>query len=116
MFAIEIIVAMEEIKVIKVCHDCFPSQGGFLLSLSGRWVHTFCLVSIHFLLTQPFLPSSGEPLELFWASVPLASPWLPFLPFPRSSSVFVSEHLRELRLFTTVSPSRGIDERAGHLL
>lgn len=42
-------------------------------ALSGRWVHTFGLVSTHLLLTQPFLRSSGEPSEL-------ASPWLPSLP------------------------------------
>lgn len=77
MFAIEIIVAIEEIKVIKVWHDCFACQGGvFIVSiLSGRWVHAFCLVSTFLCSLQPFLPSSGEPSELFLGlSVPLASP------------------------------------------
>lgn len=134
MFAIEIIVAMEGIIVIKVWHNCFAYLGGFLLSLSvcistcNGFQHKIYQFSVgapftpsvaylHILLTQPVLPSFGEPSELFCAS---PCPW-PLLgshlfPFPHLGSIFVSKHLQELLLFTPAGPSRGIDERAGHLL
>lgn len=91
--------AVEEIKVKSGMIVLHVKVGFYCVVLSGGWVHTFCLVSTHFLLTQPFLSSSGEPSELFWASL---CPW-PLLGFhlflfPHSSSI-------ELLLFAPASPS-----------
>lgn len=119
MFAIEIIVAIEEIKVIKVWHDCFACQGGFLLSPScpaaGFTPSVLCL---HFFV-RPSLscPRLVSHQSFFWASL---CPW-PLLDshnfqFHRSSSIFLSRSICESSgLFVPAGPSRGIDEQSGPL-
>lgn len=90
MFAIEIIVAMEGIIVIKVWHNCFAYQGGFLLSLSVciSTCNGFQHKIYQFSVGAPFTPSvaylhipSCPPLESRHSfSVPLRAPGLSLAP------------------------------------
>lgn len=98
MFAIEIIVAMEGIIVIKVWHNCFACQGRFLLSPSV--CISTCNGSQHkiylFGMGAPFTPSvvylhillSCPPSERCQSfSVPLRVPGLSLAPI---SSCFLT--------------------------
>lgn len=74
--------AVEEIKVIKVWHDCFACQGGFLLCRLVWRLGSHLLSCIYTFLVDPAFP-----VLIWWAiraflglPVSLASPWLPSLP------------------------------------